>query len=160
MIPTPKGHIEYGAPARFYAWEVVDTGQVRWQWNDEYLATQYCVNNSLTLMKSDETNARDYFTAPAPTLEQCREVAKLISGGDIDRLMERDGVCVEWLCNSHTRLQSENGALRSALERVTGELAELIKGEHDEPSVGIVGWDSLHESVAAARATLNQGDQS
>jgi hypothetical protein len=50
-------------------------------------------------------------------------------------------------CNSHA-------ALVEALERVTGELHGLIKDEQDEPAVGITGWNSLHESVAAARAAL------
>jgi len=49
-----------------------------------------------------------------------------------------------------------NGAtLASHLARVTEELAELIKDEQDDKSVGITGWTALHESVAAARAALN-----
>lgn len=52
MTPTPTGHIPYGAPALFYAWELTATGQVRWQWNDEGLAVRYCVMNSLTLQKN------------------------------------------------------------------------------------------------------------
>lgn len=132
---NPPGHVPYGAPALFYAWELTSTGRVRWQWNDEGLAVRYCVMNSLTLMKTDETNqpTRDYFAiTPAPTLEQCREIAGLISGGDIDRLMERDGACVAWVCGEYGRLQSENGALREALTPFAKVADEYDKNCLDE----------------------------
>lgn len=45
--------------------------------------------------------------------------------------------------------------LREELTRVTDELADLIKDEHDDPSAGITGWSSLHQSVTDARAALS-----
>lgn len=154
----PKGHTPYGAPAKFYAWETIGTGQVRWQWNDEDLAMQYCVNNSLTLMKTDETNTRDYFTAPAPTLEQCREIAGLISDGDIDRLMERDGACVEWVCGEYERLQAENRALRSALEEIGGYYGEGSMNTPWREIVRDMGALARSALLAALRSS-NQTDK-
>ncbi len=55
---------------------------------------------------------------------------------------------------AHARLLASNAEMRRNLIRVTNELRELIKGEHDDESVGITGWDSLHESVAESDAAL------
>ena len=57
--------------------------------------------------------------------------------------------------NSHASHLARIAALERALLETTNELATLIKGEHDDPSVGIVGWNSLHQLVEDNHATLS-----
>jgi hypothetical protein len=73
-------------------------------------------------------------------------------GGQVEPAVRQ--AAYDHLAKLYRDLESENRALREALGRVTEELAELIKDEVDDPSVGIRGWTSLHESVASARALL------
>lgn len=57
-----------------------------------------------------------------------------------------------------TELKAESEAtaqLREALTETNARLAELIKDEFDDKSVGITGWNSLHELVAANNKLLN-----
>lgn len=72
---------------------------------------------------------------------------------------ERDGyrIRLTHFMTQNASSQRRIAELTEALTRVTGELAELIKDEQDDKSVGITGWTALHESVAAARELLSQG---
>ncbi len=46
--------------------------------------------------------------------------------------------------------------LMDALIETTKELAELIKGEKDDPDTGIVGWHGLHVLVADNRDLIER----
>lgn len=70
--------------------------------------------------------------------------------------MNHNTVTIEQLRAELAVSQAQVARLRDELQRVTGELAELIKDERDDRSVGIVGWDSMHESVADARKVLKE----
>lgn len=61
---------------------------------------------------------------------------------------------------ANTALQARNEALCKHLKRVTDDLDGLVRDERDEPEIGITGWNSLHESVAAARQALATGGPS
>ena len=49
-----------------------------------------------------------------------------------------------------------DAGLVDLLKKLNVEMKELIKGEIDEPSVGIVGWNSLHDLTKEADAIINQ----
>ena len=86
-----------------------------------------------------------------------RKAIALVMGRS--RTTEEDDANMEFILtavNQHAALQASNEEMAKHLKRVTEELAELIKGEQDDKSVGITGWNALHESVEAARSALTR----
>ena len=53
----------------------------------------------------------------------------------------------------------EKGDITEKLKEETDALAQCIEGEHDDPSVGITGWNSLHALVGQTRALLAAVEQ-
>ena len=53
-------------------------------------------------------------------------------------------------------LERENRQLRGLLSEAVEHLAELCKGEYDDPEVGIFGWNDCHRVVAEAQAVLEK----
>lgn len=55
-MPPPYS-VPYGdSSAPFAAWQVMPAGRVLWIFHDEDMAAQFCINNSLTLIR----NPTDY----------------------------------------------------------------------------------------------------
>lgn len=52
------------------------------------------------------------------------------------------------------RAVNSHDALMAALEETTNQLHLLCKDEHDDPSVGIVGWNGLNQLCHDNRALL------
>lgn len=54
MNPTPKHAERYGdSSAPYAAWQLMATGRVLWTFHDEDMAMQFCINNSLTLIRNE-----------------------------------------------------------------------------------------------------------